>query len=245
MKDDFEKVYHEVEKTHFWFKSRRRYIINFLANFPKETSILDIGCSSGILLSELAESGFDIKNLYGVDISENAIHNCKRNGIPNSFVMNAQSIKLEKKFDVIVASDCLEHLENDSKALENWYEQLDKNGILIVFVPALMILWSEHDIVNMHFRRYTRKNLKKNLLAKNFIIEKSSYWNFLLFFPILIYRLISRIKVFKKQSPKGNLEKQRFFNPLLFSLINFENKLLSIINFPIGVSVFCVARKHQ
>ena len=58
MKKDYEQTYHGVEKEHYWFKSRRKYIISLLEKQPNDISILDVGCSSGILLSELIESGF-------------------------------------------------------------------------------------------------------------------------------------------------------------------------------------------
>lgn len=246
MRKYFEETYHDIEKTHFWFKSRRNYILNLLKEYPKDATILDIGCSSGILLNELRELGFKISNLYGIDISEKAIHNCMKNGIQNSFVMDAQSIKLKMKFDVIIASDCLEHLEDDSKALNNWNQLLKHNGSLLIFVPAFMTLWSEHDVQNMHFRRYTKSNLKKKLYENDFKIDKSSYWNFFLFIPILTVRLLSKFKIFKNPNSTGNLKKEgKLLNSLFLTLINFENKLLKYINFPFGVSTYCIARKNK
>jgi predicted SAM-dependent methyltransferase len=73
--------------------------------------------------------------------------------------MDAQNITLDEKFDVIIASDCLEHLKEDEKALKNWYELLNKNGVAFIFVPAFMSLWSYHDEYNMHYRRYTNSEL--------------------------------------------------------------------------------------
>ena len=243
MKESFEKIYHEIEKKHFWFKSRRKYIVGLLKKYPRHISILDIGCSSGILLHELAECGFDSSELYGIDISENAIQNCKNNGLENTFVMDAQSIQLNKKFDVLIASDCLEHLKNDTKALENWYGLLKQDGVLLVFVPAFMLLWSDHDVANMHFRRYTKTDLKKKLTDRGFKIDKSGYWNFFLFVPILCVRILGNLRKSNKKSSSGDLNKPSLFNGLLFQLINFENKLLSFINFPFGVSTFCIAKK--
>ena len=243
MKEAFQNKYFKIEKNHFWFKSRRKYILQLLEGYSKDKSILDIGCSSGILLDELREIGFDGNNLYGIDISPKAIQNCKENGIQNSFIMDAQNIELEKKFDIVVASDCLEHLEDDEKALKNWHGLLNPGGSLYLFVPAFMTLWSEHDVENMHFRRYTRNTLKKKLYKTGFEIEKSNYWNFCLFLPILTVRLFSRLKVNKKQSLTGEQKKLSLFNNLLFNLINFENKFLKYINFPFGVSTYIIARK--
>jgi len=245
MKEAFEKKYHENEKDHFWFKARRQYILQLLKSTPKNISILDIGCASGILLNELVELGFGANNLYGIDISNKAIENCKANGLKNCFVMDAQHIVLNKKFDIIIASDCLEHIENDEGALKNWHSLLYPDGYLYVFAPAFRLLWSDHDDVNMHFRRYTKGELKEKLENNHFEITKSGYWNFSLFFPILFVRLLSRLNLFKKQNTTGNLSKSTLFNNVLFKLINFENKLLKYVSFPFGVSTYCVAQKRE
>ncbi len=241
MQKGFEKTYHQFEKNHFWFKSRRNFITNWLSSADKTSQILDIGCSSGILLSELIKTGFKADNLYGIDISEKAIKLCKNRGINNVYVMDAQDIKLDKKFDFIIASDCLEHLKNDKEALQNWFTLLKKNGKLIVFVPAFNFLWSTHDEVNMHYRRYTKTELEQKLTNSAFNIEKSSYWNFFLFLPIVFVRLIEKIK------PNKNANNKQLkivpINNSLLKLLNFENWLLKFIKFPFGVSTYCIVTK--
>lgn len=245
MEEAYEKKYHELEKNHFWHKARRKYILQLLQESSKDASILDIGCSSGILLKELSTIGFNINSLYGIDISPQAIQQSKENGIQHSYLMDAGKIDLKRKFDIIIASDCLEHLQYDRKALRNWYEILNPGGILYVFVPAFMILWNAHDLANMHFRRYTRKALNKKLHASGFEINKSSYWNFFLFPPILMFRLLSKLKAPKNKRATGDLDEIPKFNNLFFNLINFENKLLKYINFPFGVSTYCIAIKGK
>ena len=184
-----------------------------------------------------------IKYTIGIDISAKAIENCKANGIENAFVMDAQNITLPQKFDVIIASDCLEHLKDDHKALQNWHSLLKPNGTLLVFVPALMALWSEHDVQNMHYRRYTKSELQTKLKQNGFQISKASYWNFLLFAPIYAVRLLNRLLPAKK-SKTGDLEDEMRFNGLFYNLINLENKTLKYINLPIGVSTYCIAKKQ-
>jgi SAM-dependent methyltransferase len=245
MEDAYEKKYHELEENHFWHKARRNYILQLLKESSKDLSVLDIGCSSGILLNELVEIGFNINSLYGIDISPNAVQQSKENGIQNSFLMDASYIDLKKEFDIIIASDCLEHLEYDEKALNNWHEILKPGGSLYVFVPAFMILWNAHDLANKHFRRYTMKTLKEKLYESGFEINKSSYWNFFLFLPILIVRLISKLKTSKTQRSTGDLDKIPKFNNLFLNLINFENRLLKYINFPFGVSAYCIAKRSS
>lgn len=243
MEKAFEKTYHQFEKNHFWFKSRRNFIISWLSNEDKTSQILDIGCSSGILLSELIKTGFKADNLYGLDISDKAIKLCKSRGLDNAYVMDAQNINLQKKFDFIIASDCLEHLKNDKEALQNWLTLLKENGKLIIFVPAFNFLWSTHDEVNMHYRRYTKTELEQKLRNSAFNIEKSSYWNFFLFLPIVLVRFIEKIKPTKNANNKQL--KIALINKSLLKLLNFENWLLKFIKFPFGVSTYCIVTKNN
>lgn len=243
MKEEFEKKYHDVETKHWWFKSRRKYLLDLLQNSPKDSKILDIGCSSGIFLKDLETLGFTSANLFGIDISEKAVDNCKENGLENVYVMDAQNITLKEKFDIIIASDCLEHLEDDKKALENWDNLLKIGGKMYVFVPAFQALWSYHDVVNMHYRRYTKSELKSKLLAQNLEIIKASYWNFFLFLPVYIFRTISSGLQKNKTGESDIAIGNTLVNKILLELIIFENKLLKFINFPFGVSTFCIVKK--
>jgi SAM-dependent methyltransferase len=243
MKENYEKNYHDVEVEHWWFKSRRNYLLNLLKDKPKNSMILDIGCSSGIFLKDLENLGFEPNNLFGIDISEKAILNCKSNGINNAFVMDAQNITLTEKFDIIIASDCLEHLKDDKKALNNWNSLLLTGGALYVFVPAFQSLWSYHDEINMHFRRYTNNALKTKLLSENFEIIKSSYWNFSMFVPVFFFRKISNLFQKNKEGESDILIKNKVVNKVLFHLLILENKLLKFVNFPFGISTFCIVKK--
>ncbi len=216
--------------------------MNLLKNVPKDSKILDIGCSSGILLKDLEFLGFKKENLFGIDISEIAIENCKTNGILNTFVMDAQNITISDKFDIIIASDCLEHLQDDHKAIKNWKSLLKIGGIMFVFVPAFHSLWSNHDEVNMHYRRYTNEELRQVLKPENLKILKSSYWNFSLFIPVYLFRKIS-VLLIKNKSKDGQILENKLANYILFQLILLENRLLKYINFPFGISTFCIAER--
>lgn len=242
MEIEYEKRYHEVETENWWFVSRRRYLLDLLKDVPKEGLILDIGCSSGIFIKDLERIGFKMENLFGIDISEKAIENCKSNGIQNAFVMDAQKIELPNKFDVIIASDCLEHLQDDTQAIKNWYSLLKTEGILYVFVPAFQSLWSPHDEVNMHFRRYTNKELRDKLTSGNLAILKSSYWNFFLFVPLYFFRKMD-IFLSRNNKKEGQIIDGKLANSILLKLLLIENWMLKYVNFPFGVSTFCIAKK--
>lgn len=243
----YEQQYHELERHEWWFKMRREMVQQLMQKGTHQ-KVLDIGCASGLLLENLESKGFDRSNLYGIDVSEVSIKKCQAKGFTNTWVMDGTKIELEKgSFDVLVASDCLEHIEQDTTALDNWLSLLKPNGQLIVFVPAFMFLWSGHDVVNHHFRRYTKSELVQKMEAANFKIVRAGYWNVLLFFPITAIRLIKKLVSSKEDTPTSDLaQTPTLVNSILSTLLKVENWWIAKgVNFPFGVSTFCIARKPK
>lgn len=243
----YEIKYHEQEAQNWWFVARRDFILRQLKeyNVLSDAKILDIGSSGGILSIELIKNGYP--NVYSLDFSADAIALCKQRGLENAFEMDAHYPDFpENEFDVIIASDCLEHLEHDEIALKNWFKILKPQGLAFIYVPAFMWLWSKHDDINFHFRRYTEKELNSKLKAAGFSNLKSGYWNFMIFFPTSFVRLINKIGKMKTKEYKDKDQLvllPNFLNQILIKWVKFENKIASKIKFPFGVSTFSIAKK--
>ncbi len=246
----YELKYHEQEEQNWWFVARRDIILRQLKDLkaPPGAKILDIGSSGGALSLQLAEAGYT--QVYSLDYSEEAIQLCKKRGLVNAFVMDGHAPDFpEESFDIIISSDCLEHLEHDQLALSNWLRILKTGGTAIIYVPAFMFLWSQHDVVNLHYRRYTRKELVKKLTHAGFTILKSGFWNFSVFFPTAIVRLFLKIKSKKKPAPINEGDQDQllalphWLNSLLIRWLKIENQFLSYVSFPIGVSTFAIVKK--
>jgi SAM-dependent methyltransferase len=245
MEKTYESKYHRVEETNWWFVSRRDFIIGLISrlNLNKNSHILEVGCASGLLLDLLKQKGYD--NCYGIDISSDAIDSCNRRGVDNVKVMDATQIKFKDySFDLIIASDILEHIKNDDSALKEWHRLLKPDGKLIVFVPAFQFLWTSHDIVNKHYRRYDKASLTKQLEESKFNLQRVSYWNFILFFPAFFFRTLKRLVFDKNNRPSDDVYELNFLiNGILITLLRIENLFLKFLDFPVGVSVFAVCRK--
>ncbi|MEO8762192.1 MAG: class I SAM-dependent methyltransferase [Bacteroidia bacterium] len=244
MDKEYEEAYHQIEEWNWWFVSRRKAILSLLKNTDKKTKILDIGCAGGPLLNDLKKEGFE--NISGADFSEEAVAKCKQRGL-QAYEMDAHNLQFEpNSFDMLVASDSLEHLEFDEKALKNWFTILKPGGKLLVFVPAYLFLWSEHDTVNHHYRRYTKTELTHKLEQAGFTVKRSGYWNFMMFFPTAVFRILQQVKnkISPTKKPKNQLES---FNPvvnkILITWLKVENAIFKTMPFPCGVSVFAEVTK--
>ena len=239
MDQTFEHIYHALEEKNWWFVARRKIILQLLKDAAPKNKILDYGCAGGPLLEDLRVQGF--RNLSGVDISAEAIALCQKRGLSDTFVVTGTSAPFaDASFDWIIASDVLEHIQQEADMLAEWKRLLKAGGRLIVFVPAFSFLWSVHDKRNHHFRRYTRAELRQKTEAAGFAVTRSSYWNFFLFGPVYLARLGR-----KKDTGAGDLkEVPSWVNRGLVALFGLEHALLKFMNLPFGVSVFLIAQKN-
>jgi len=246
MLSEYEKVYHQVEKKHWWNCSRRDFIYKLIhANkTDKGIKILDIGCSTGILIEGLFK--LTSAGIFGIDVSDNAINACREKGLINTRVMSGEKLDFKNStFDIVIASDCLEHIKDDQKALKEWYRVLKNQGKLIIFVPAFMALWSEQDNLSNHFKRYHRNELRLMLKKTGFKINRLSFWNNILFIPIFTIRFIfGLIKTETKMEYNQLQLSNPFINRILMRLLIIENKILMKTNLPVGVSLFAICQKR-
>lgn len=245
MNIEYEIKYHQIEENYWWFQARRDMVFRLAQDLqlPRNAAILEIGCSGGPLLQRLRSSGYT--DLTGIDVSEAGIAVAQQRGIPNVWCMDGTHLTFpDASFDLVVASDVLEHIEDEAQALREWVRVLRPGGRLLVFVPAFQFLWGKHDEVNQHFRRYTATSLTSRIQDAGLHVLRRSYWNVSLFFPTAAVRLLNR---FLPKSDKP--AKDDFFysspivNSLLSGIITAENKLLQSIDAPVGVSVFALASK--
>ena len=134
------------EFRHPWELSRTSSLIKDINKYHIEGSILDIGCGDSYFDYQLLDNNKNINKLYGIDIYAKDEY---KDG--NYIVLNNYDKLKNKKFDTIIMLDVIEHIENDAEFLENTVNKLlNKNGKVIITVPAYQCLFSKHDIESLH-----------------------------------------------------------------------------------------------
>jgi 2-polyprenyl-3-methyl-5-hydroxy-6-metoxy-1,4-benzoquinol methylase len=87
--------------------------------------------------------------------------------------------------------DVLEHIEDHRAAARHVRQILAPQGTFLLTVPALMALWSQHDVANRHFRRYTKQSLRAVLTQAGFRLLSLRYFFGWTLAPMLLRRLLS------------------------------------------------------
>jgi SAM-dependent methyltransferase len=236
----------EVERRHWWFRGRRRILARFLSHLepalPANARVLDVGCGTGANGPVLAEGGRFAVGLDASPIPLGLAGTAER-GHAARLRGDAGALPFaDASFDLVAALDVLEHLDDHVAAVRELRRVLLPGGALVIFVPALRLLWGVQDEVSHHRRRYGRAELRALLAGAELQIERLTFFNTLLFPPILAARLAMRLR------PPADLKSENelggpLANAVLERVFSLEAPLLARTDLPIGVSLACVARK--
>ncbi len=228
----------ELDERHWWYRARREVLAALIRRRvrpPDGAKILEIGCGTGHNLAMLSEFG-DVDALE-VDAGARAVAE-KRLGRP---VMSAPLPELtgvaERHYDMIGAFDVIEHIADDTAAVSSIARRLKPGGRLVVAVPAHQWMWSAHDTVNHHHRRYSKQKLEQLFLASPLQLEAIGYFNSLLFPLAVAQRLASRVT--GKDSSDISLP-PRPVNYALERGFAAERLLIGRVTLPPGLSLFAI-----
>ena len=243
---EYEKMY-QLEEANWWYSGRRGLVLSEVARlhkrFPnKSMKILDAGCGTGINLKYLQTYG----DAYGLDISEEALEFSRIRGLTPTICGSMDKLPLKSGFfDLVVALDVIEHIQDDISAINELNRVLRPGGYLIVTVPAFQFLWSNHDLAVHHKRRYTRSELSDLIRLGGFRIERATYWNFFLFLPVAAMRLLKRATLSERNRQTDLAELPGPINRIMHGLLLVENRISGRFDLPFGVSIMCVCKKAR
>ncbi|AFY40879.1 bifunctional 2-polyprenyl-6-hydroxyphenol methylase/3-demethylubiquinol 3-O-methyltransferase UbiG [Nostoc sp. PCC 7107] len=245
MDKNFYLQYAAVEDQHWWFVGRRRIVEELIRQLklPKNAKILEAGCATGGNLSMLARYGevaaMELDETACLLANERRITTVQQGSLPDKIPFTSQ-------YDLIVILDVLEHIDDDLAALEALSNRLNPNSCLLITVPAYQFLWSYHDEINHHKRRYTLKRLKRVVKQAGYDVCYGSYFNTWLFPLVAGVRLLKNIlKLDKKVDASGDLNlPAKPINKFLTFLFASERFLMKRFRLPFGVSIVLMAQKN-
>ena len=230
----------DLEATHWWFTERRRLFGRIIKglNLSREVRILDIGTSTGTNLRMLRDLGFS--RFEGLDHSEEAARWCADKGYGKVTVGDICRLPFpDDEFDFVLATDVIEHVDDDLTALREIRRVLKPGGHVLITVPAFQVLWGVQDEVGQHKRRYRASELLARTEAAGLSVCKKFYFNYLLFLPILATRtLIRRSRAHVRSENELN---SPFINRLLKFVFRFDVWTAPVLHPPFGVSYLVVA----
>jgi SAM-dependent methyltransferase len=231
-----------AEAWHFWFRARSRLVRWAIeSRFRSARSVLDVGCGTGFVLAELQRASPHLQ-LAGCDVLRPALVRARtRLDDARIFLGDATRLPLSRQFDVVLALDVIEHLDDDRAALSEMFRVTTPGGGVLVTVPQHQWLWSAVDDFSRHRRRYSRADLVGKMRAAGFGILRCTS----LFTATLPLMALSRLPLRRDAfDPARELKISRTMNVAAEALIAPEWLLTrSGLSIPVGSTLAVVARR--
>jgi SAM-dependent methyltransferase len=239
---DYELQTHRVEDRHWWYRGRRRVLERAIARLalPTPARVLDAGCGSGRNMIELARYG----EVAGIELSGTSVALARERGVGE--VVEGSLLEMPfaaDSFDLAVCLDVVEHLQDDRAALRELRRVLAPGGSLLVTVPAYQWLWSGHDVINHHHRRYNRRTLLTAAQDAGLECAFATYFNSLLLPVAIALRALDRIHASTTESSLDLWVPPAPLNALLQQPLNLEAAAIARGRpIPAGLSLLAVFR---
>lgn len=218
----------QVEKKHFWFRIRRKWIFDRIRRFvPPPADLLEVGCGCGNVCSYMSQRGYISK---GCEYFPDAV----KTAYPDFQMVQGDARTLpfrDRSFDVVGLFDVIEHFENDRDILIEARRMIRPGGIVAPTVPARKELWSHFDEISCHKRRYSRDDvytILTDIRLKPLSVEH-------MFLP-----LYWAAKLRKNKKSNDYFRINPVVNEVFALMLEIERTITKLVKMPIGTSIIAI-----
>lgn len=240
--------YYDLERKHWWFRARKEILDSLLKKniSGNKNNILNIGAATGETTSWLSIYGAVTSVEFEKDCCDFVKQKLNLDFIPASIT---ELPFAENKFELVCAFDVIEHVDEHNKAVSEMVRVCKPGGLVAITVPAFHFLWSKHDDINHHKRRYRLTQLLDLLKQHKGKIVFKSYFNTFLFIPVAVTRLLANAIPFivrrKGSGSDFSYSGGNVASFLFFWLMKSEGFFLNRgWTFPFGISLILFFRKE-
>ncbi|MGE5564659.1 MAG: methyltransferase domain-containing protein [Parcubacteria group bacterium] len=229
-----------LEQDHWWFAGRRAILARLIGDLglPKDARILEAGCGAGGNLKLLGRFGA-VQAMEPDEPSRKYVAEHWGVQVDPGFLPDRLPYAPES-FDAVCCFDVIEHVDQDREAVAALAGLLKSGGHLVATVPAYQWMWSHHDELHHHKRRYTLGQMKRLFAEAGLKIERASYFNALLFplaAAVRVTKNLLGIRTEDDAMPSAGV------NRILQGLFASEAGWLRRGSLPFGLSIVIIGKK--
>lgn len=240
MEPAYGAAYARLYREHWWWRARAEYLTRLLDRLlgPADAGpTFDFGCGDGLFFPILQRYSSERPRGFEPDVSlldpAGPWFDCITTG---TFVDDPAE---RARYGLIVALDVLEHLEDPQPAMAVLRARLRPGGWFIATVPAFEELWTAHDAINHHYRRYRLHDLEALVRGSGLEVMESRY--FFVWLAIVKWFVARKERVLRPVAKPPTVPPPAM-NALVLAFSRFEQRLLGDAHPAFGSSAIVVAR---
>lgn len=238
---DLEQMY-AVEVDHWWFAGKRMLFQRLLAArlLRPGLRMLDVGSGTGAVPAHFSRFGW----ICATDRSLDAMRFARTRNVRAAVVSDAAVLPFaDSSVDLALAFDVIEHVEDDRAMMAEVRRVLRPGGAVAIHVPAWPSLFSRHDELLQHKRRYTRGGLRALVEKSGFALEYLGWASAAILPPAFLLRGIERIRPSRAESADV-YPAPAPINALLRGVYRLETAVAASVGLPFGLSLACIAARR-
>jgi SAM-dependent methyltransferase len=240
MEAEYGKLYRDLYHHHWWWRAREAALLEIIAGLKPPggwTKILDVGCGDGLFFDHLLAFG----DVEGVEPARDLVDPSGPHRGRIHLSPFDDRFQPRHRYDLILMLDVLEHLDDPVGALRRALDLLTPEGRLIITVPAFMTLWTNHDVINHHRTRYTKRTLRSVARLAGMRIDEERYWFQWMFPAKVAARFAERVS---RRPPAPARIPPRWINRLLYGWSRLERQILDPLRLPFGSSLVTIGGRR-
>lgn len=233
---DYARLYRE----HWWWRAREEYLERLLARLFGAEDVgptFDFGCGDGLFFPVLQR--FSGERPRGFEAERSLLDPSGPWFDRIATGTFEDDVSEHGRYGLIVALDVLEHLEDPAPAMRILRARLRRGGWFIATVPAFERLWTAHDDINHHYRRYRLQDLERLIRDSGLQIVESRY--FFVWLAIVKWVVAGKERVIRPKPRPPDVPSPPV-NAMALALTRFEQALIGDRRAPFGSSALIVAR---
>ncbi len=235
-----------LEDRLWWMVGRKgilRKLLDRAVAIRPVRRIFEIGCGSG--------NNFDLLSRYGrvvgCDSSPVQVRRACARGIASEVFLTQDCFQhtFSEPFQLTCLFDVLEHIEDDAGFLSRLNQSVEPGHFVLLSVPACPLLYSSHDQLLQHYRRYRLKDLEDLLCSQGFRVIWGTHFVTFLFPVVALSRFVTKLRAgLKKPQRQINVGLvPGWLNWLLTAVLLLEARIAAAVRLPIGVWAVVLAEK--
>ncbi|QQS43458.1 class I SAM-dependent methyltransferase [Candidatus Roizmanbacteria bacterium] len=233
-------------------------------------TLLDVGAGNGLFLKFFKTKGFQVA---GYELEKELVANMKKDPVLKGDMIEQGDItklKGKEEYDVVIASDVIEHIKDDVRAIQGLWSFVKPGGMLLITVPGHSAIYGKRDEMWGHFRRYDQKVLLERIDKgissfvipdsdresrnnsgmdprvkpeddRNYEIAFATQWNVVGFFVYAFYEKVLHKSINEKMRYSNSIP-SRFVRFVLDSILKFEEAIGGV---PLGLTQVVGVRKKN